>query len=141
MQGFGAWWEYRLSRGYRCRHYIGVRADFLPCALRAHISLTIYDTAIGLSYAVGDIGTGSTVKEPIPGLSAGIPGIADAGVYADARVAGNAGSLTVTLSLDACGVISGVNMCGSAIYSGLPVPVISGTWDFSDICKGPAPSP
>jgi hypothetical protein len=120
---------------------IGVKAEFLPCATEAHISLTIYETAIGFSYNVGSIGAGTSIDEPIPGLSIGLPGIADAGIYADASVSGNLDALTVTLGLNACAEVAGEKECGSSIYSGLPVPVISGTWDFGSICSGPSPGP
>jgi len=118
---------------------IGVRADFRPCDDPAYISLTVYETSIGFSYDVGKVAAGQSIDEPIPGLDVGIPVIGDAGVYADATVSGNLDSLTVSLGLNLCGEIFGHQVCGSDLYSGLPVQVLSGTWDFSSLCTASRP--
>jgi hypothetical protein len=97
-------------------------------------SLTIYETDAGFSYSKS-IGAGTEIAQfPIPGLSIGVPGIGDCGVFAGVTFEGNAESLTLDGTLDLCGEVAGVKACGSDVYSGLPVDVISGTWDFSSVC-------
>ena len=67
--------------------------------------------------------------------------IGDAGVYATVALMGNLDSLTAKLGLNLCAEVAGITECGSKIYSGLPVNVLTGTWDFGDICQGPGPGP
>jgi len=117
---------------------IGVRGTITPCGGEAEAKLTIYETDIGFSYSKG-IEAGEEIAQfPIPGLSVDVPIVGSCGVYAGLSFSGDASALTLSGTLDVCGTVLGVQECGSSIYSGLPIDVIDGTWDFSDICTGPS---
>jgi hypothetical protein len=80
------------------------------------MSVTIYETDIGFKYTEG-ISAGTTVASfPIPGLSIGVPGLGDLGVYAGIDFQGNADSLTIDGNLDLCGEIAGEKECGSRYW-------------------------
>jgi hypothetical protein len=115
---------------------VGLRGVMTPCGDEAKIALTIYETDIGFQYSKSISSGVSIASFPIPGLSVGIPVIGDAGVYAGIEFKGSLQSLTLEGDLDLCADTIIGNECGSKIYSGLPVDVIDGTWDFTDICGG-----
>ena len=100
------------------------------------MTITVYETDGGFKYTTG-IQSGEEVgKWPIPGLSITFPGIASAGVDAALEFKGNADKLTIIGSLDVCGEGPTGDLCASDIpLSGAPWEVISGTWDFGDVCE------
>jgi hypothetical protein len=63
-----------------------------------------------------------------------------AGVYAGIQIEGNAADLTLVGSVDLCGEIAGIQVCGASIYSGLPIVIVNGSFNFEGVC-GPTPAP
>jgi hypothetical protein len=123
---------------------IGVRADLKPCAAGgAQMGVTVYDTAIGFTYYQG-LYAGERIDFldfPIPGLSIGVPGLGDFGVFAGVMFEGDFTDLVLKGTLDLCGEVIGIEQCGSDIYAGLPIILIQAPpLNFGDIC-GPLPAP
>jgi len=115
---------------------IGVSATMLPCASPASMSMEITEADAGIDYPIAGITAGYSGDIPIPGLSVAIPVVGDAGVQAAVSIDGNADSFEFSLGLDACVDIPIVGSeCGADLDPDqLPVPILSGSYSFGDLC-------
>ncbi len=75
----------------------------------------------------------------IPGLTFGIAGVASAAAWCDVDIVGSSsssvGNVAISLALDACASVLGIEVCGSDLSPQLPVTLLAGTYDFSGICR------
>ena len=113
---------------------ITVQANVQPCANPADIVFGLQDSKFGVSYShtfhLEDSG-----QYDIPGLTFGIPDVATASAVLDVTVQGNLDDLQVSLAVDACGDVAGITVCGSDLTSDLPLTLLTGTFDFSNLCN------
>lgn len=113
---------------------IGVKADFEPCAQPLHIDLEITESDMGIDYPITGITAGEDNEIPIPGLSWGIPIVGTADAEMAVKIDGNLDDVTISLGVDACATVLGVEECGSDLTSELPIYLLNSEFDFSDIC-------
>lgn len=113
---------------------IGVEVLVEPCGSPALMSLDVTEADIGFDWPLASITAGTSENIPVPGLTVGIPVIGDVGVYVDIGFNGNLDMLNISLGLDGCGTVLGVQECGSSIDSDLPYEIISGSFSFEDLC-------
>lgn len=109
-------------------------ANIQPCAQPADIEFEISDTDLGVDYTK-TISMQDSEQFDIPGLTFGIPGYASASAVADVTVGGDLDDVEISLGLDACASVAGFQVCGSSLTDELPVTVLEGTYDFSNICN------
>eukprot|EP00937_MAST-01D_sp_MAST-1D-sp2_P002821 g2821.t1 len=102
----------------------------------ASIALEITEADLGIDYKMGPYGAGKSASIPVPGLSIDA-GIGSIGVMMDVGIDGNAGALKLNVAVDGCvSVVIVGKECGSSIPGlGLPISILSETYDFSDICS------
>jgi len=115
---------------------IGVKATVLPCGSPAQAKLDVYEKKLGIDCKLAGISAGKTYSIPIPGLSFDIPELGSVGVMADVKLGGNPSALEIQFGLDGCGTVLSHSLCGSKLTHLLPIWLLDGTFDFSDVCNG-----
>ena len=113
---------------------IDLSANVQPCSNPADVVFEVQDSKFGVDFS-HTVTLGIDDSIPIPGLTFGIPGYASAGAVLDVTLEGNLGDITFDAALDACAKVFGVSVCGSDLTSDLPWTVLSGTFDFSNVCQ------
>jgi hypothetical protein len=107
-----------------------------PCDAVADASLEISEADLGIDFKMGPYKAGTSESIPVPGLSIDF-GIVSVGVVADVAIDGNADALALDIEMDGCvsATIITPKECGSDITgSGLPIPLLKETYDFSSLC-------
>lgn len=120
---------------------IGLKAEFAPCAMPAHVNLDITEKDLGIDYQIAGLTFGKDADIPVPGLSIDIPDVGEAGVNAAVQLVGNVDAFDAQLGLDACISVGGDKECGSSLVPELPIWVIKGNFTFGSICRAAAVDP
>jgi hypothetical protein len=114
----------------------GLRMNFKPCDKEGHADMVVTEKKIPIDYRLAGIAAGQEQDIPVPGLSLGIPGLADAGVDVSVLVAGNVDNMDLHVGVTSCARICGLfKVCGDKLTPFLPVTVLHGKYHFSDVCK------
>ncbi len=75
------------------------------------------------------------LSHSVPGISLSTP-FGTAGVYANYNISGDVSEVTFGLNVDLCVVSYLYTTCASKMgVPGMPVTLISGTYDFSALCS------
>lgn len=117
---------------------IGVQLNILPCSVPARVDITVDDSDHGVHFEVAGVKAGQQKDIPIPGLTVGIPGLANAGVFLAVEVDGNAEALYLKIGLNACLQVAFFPVCGSRLSRQLPLWILKGTYNFSNACQSDA---
>jgi hypothetical protein len=122
--------------------------DIQPCAMPAYMSFDVLEDALNFDCCDSQIpgasdacclkieADGPPISNPIPGISIVTP-LGSGGAYVDLSIEGNAAALKFKVAMDVCVSVPIVGKkCGSSIdpTGTLPVQILDGTFDFSDIC-------
>ena len=117
---------------------IGLDLTLSPCVSPASAELDVTDTKFNIHKELAGLHAGKALQWPIPGLSLSLPKVGEVGVVVDFNIEGDAAELTLKVGLDACGKVSHVGICGSRLHIGLPLNVLSHTFNFSHACDNDA---
>jgi len=113
---------------------VGVKAQFEPCAQPLTIGLEITEADAGIDYPIAGISAGDDKEIPVPGLSFGLPVIGSADANMAVKVDGNIDAVNIAIGVDACATVLGFKKCGSSLTSELPIWILNGQFDFSNLC-------
>ena len=114
---------------------VGVEANAALCDQPAGVSLEITEADAGIDFPIAKLELGTDEEIPIPGLTFGIPVVGSADANMAVKLTGDLSALEVDLGVDACMSILGAKTCGGDLFSGLPIYVLQGQFDFSDMCN------
>ncbi len=89
---------------------------------------------MGIDYKLASLQAGTDEEYDVPGLVWTILA-ASAQAEMAVKIDGNLDDVAVELGVDACATILGYKKCGKDLVTGLPIYLISGKFDFSDICS------
>ena len=111
-----------------------ITLNLSPCAQASAFSVVVSETRLGFKFPITGLNAGQSKQVLIPGLAAGIPGVAGVGVTLDVEFGGNIASFYLKLGINACGKVLGQTMCGSSLTKSLPLNLFDYTYKFSDVC-------
>jgi hypothetical protein len=117
---------------------IGLDLNLSPCVNPASATLSVTDTKFNIHHELAGLHAGKALQWPIPGLSLSLPDVGEVGVVVDFNIEGNIAELDLSVGLDACGKIVHVGICGSRLHIGLPLNILSHTFNFSQACDNDA---
>ena len=116
---------------------IGASAWFLPCGSPASFGYEAHATVYGMGYKIGQKWTaGFSLKMAIPYASVSL-GPATLGAQAELNGAVNGGVIRATFAIGFCAKAGPFGGCNPSIpfAPSLPIPIVSGSLDFSSYCK------
>jgi hypothetical protein len=114
---------------------VGIYANLNLCGEPATADILVNDTKFHVSKELAGLHAGKAVDFPVPGLSIDIPDIGSVGVDLAFDIEGDLDEMEIKLGLDACGKVLGEKVCGSDLWSKLPLEVIDHTFNFGSLCK------
>mmetsp|Transcript_89047 Transcript_89047/g.172493 ORF Transcript_89047/g.172493 Transcript_89047/m.172493 type:complete len:218 (-) Transcript_89047:193-846(-) len=113
---------------------VGVILDMQPCAEPMYYSMEVTEADLGVDYKF-EIAADEEEEIPIPDVSVDIPGLGEAGLFADVSVFGNIDALEIHIGLDACADVLGYETCASTVDPvDFPIWILDETFDFSTVC-------
>jgi len=113
---------------------VDVIAELLPCDDEAHMDLVVLERDHGFHVTMAGISADEEKRAAIPGLSFLVPGVGNVGAEAVVLMTGNLDDVHLSAGVDACIVVDGLSVCGSALLPELPVWFFHLNFKFAGIC-------
>ena len=130
-----------------CTTYVPGMGDFGPVILIAPCAAPAAQVVFSIRVAgraplshtiTAGTGCGGGTLD-IPGLSIGLPGVANAGAVLEYDVEGDSNALAVSIDVNACGCAGPLRVCASSIPAvPLPLQILDRTFNFGTCPNGPA---